>query len=166
MDWPRRYPAVALEKLASLEDVDVPGQLKDAVTAANLAHSGFSELLKAPGLTDDDRANVESLSGEAARVSGLAGVFGYLYRAWQAAAAGTIDPTLSDELTAARDALVTSLAGIESGKPDYVAPACLMALSIPLAFLDQLESDLAEVQAGTRKPSDIRWHVDFWAEEQ
>ena len=166
VDWPRRYPAVALEKLASLEDVDVPGQLKDAVTAANLAHSGFSELLKAPGLTDDDRANVESLSGEAARVSGLAGVFGYLYRAWQAAAAGTIDPTLSDELTAARDALVTSLAGIESGKPDYVAPACLMALSIPLAFLDQLESDLAEVQAGTRKPSDIRWHVDFWAEEQ
>ena len=51
---------------------------------------------------------------------------------------------------------------MEEHKPSWVAPACLQAMSVLLAFLDQLEGDLTEAEAGARASGAVRWKLADW----
>jgi hypothetical protein len=163
--WPRRYPEEALEKLADLEDVNVASQLISAADTANRAIGDFSDLIDTEGLTRDDRAGASSLMGEAARVEGLARAFTYLFRTWSAVQEGEVDPSSAETAAAVREDLIRAMGKLEDGKPDYVVPASLQALSVLLAFLDQLSAQLEEVRDGSREPKDVDWAVAFTARQ-
>lgn len=151
-EWPRPYPGEALARLEAIEGVDVAKALTEAGDIAAKAKEIFLDLAKIPGLDATAKACVESLAADAARIEALSGTFTFLLDVRKAAASGSITSVSGEACKTVRDALVHRMCEIEAGKPRWVAPATLQALSLLLAFLDQLSEDLA---AGD--PGAVRW---------
>ncbi len=133
--FPRAYPEEALVALGALPEAAV--QLERAAALASAAAAQFAALAREPGA---DGALLDSLRGEAARIVGLGQAFGFLVRL--RAAAAPVSEAQADECARVREALLAAMAQVELGKPHWVAPASLMALSILLAFLDQLAAEI------------------------
>ena len=97
--------------------------------------------------------------GEAARFQALASSFLFFLDARKALAKGTVGDELTSRYDVLREDLLSDLAVIEKNKPDWVVPATLQALSLLLAFLDQLNGDLKDVVAGKLSAEGVRWTV-------
>ena len=156
--FPHHYPAEPLAALEELALEDAAPQLESAVVAGKMALEAFRECADADGVRDKDCA--ESLCGEAARVSGLAGAFLQLLTVKQEVAGGDATAAAVQACADARAALLEGMAVVEETKPKWVAPACLRDLSVLLEFLDQLAGDLDEVKGGGRDAADVRWYVE------
>jgi len=157
--WPRPYPAEALDSLSGLNEAG-PDQLREAADHARRALAVFQQLATEPGLTDDDVANLRSLTGVAARLHGLASVFAWLCDLQRASRTSSLEEITASSCGQIRAGLVADMASMEQHMPSWLVPSALMGLSPLVAYLDQLEGDLAEVSAGSRELADIRWHVE------
>ena len=157
--FPRPYPGEALDSLEAKEG-DIAPQLGEVAARAREAVDGFSSVAGKEIGDERDRACVHSLLGEAARIEGLATVFGLLLDLRKALSNGGVTPALLSRREAARALLHDCMATLEANKPRWVVPSCLQALSVLLAFMDQLERDLTEVQSGSRTPDAVRWQVE------
>ena len=158
--FPRAYPGEALEVLAALpKKADAVGQLTKAAAAAREAAAGFAAIAATEGMDQHDLAAVKSLTGEAARLEGVAGAFAALLPIWQQAQTGKVGKPCVATCQEARELLLGAMTRMEANKPEYTVPASLQALSVLLEFLDQLKADLTAVASGKRKAKDIRWQV-------
>jgi len=158
--FPRAYPEDALTGLAGLDGAQK--QLGDVALAAAKAREAFATMVGKGKGDERDRACVCSLLGEAARMEALAGTFAYLLEAHQQVGAGRVSEATRTSGQACRKALLGAMETMEEHKPSWVAPACLQAMSVLLAFLDQLEGDLTEAEAGARASGAVRWKLADW----
>ena len=104
-------------------------------------------------------ACVQSLLGDAIRVTATADCLRYLQALRRAAAAGTVDDALVTARAGAHAALLEAMAEVEQYKPDWCAAGTLQPLSGLLVLLERLDTELAEVQAGSRAPADLSLHT-------
>ncbi len=153
--FPRPYPGEALQGLAGVTDAGP--QLRRAAELGRQAAADLAAV--AAGRRGEDRATPASLWAEAARTAAVAAAFAALLEVWQQAEKGKLGPVATADLDTARRGLLEAMRIVEREKPVYVVPACLQSLSVLLAFMDQLSTAIAAVQAGGRPLSSLTWSL-------
>jgi len=158
--WPRHYPEEALDTLEKFKDPAAEEELDQSAETASQALTAFREIRQTEGLTLLQRDILDNLAAEAARVVFLARGFAALVRIRKGLAQGESAASLADLLKNARASCLEALAVVAQTKAPWLRPAVLRDLSVLVAFMDQLDGDLAEVAAGKRGQDAVRWFVD------
>jgi hypothetical protein len=148
--------APRLQALApGAHDALLPQLQAFAAAAGNVHHflHGLLEREEKPECMEMFR----TLSCEAARLLAAAQALATLLELWDAAAHRKIDARSLKSCEALRSALLDALAVIENRRTKLTGPLKLSDLSPLFGLAEHLHAQIAEVVAGTRKPTSIEW---------
>lgn len=160
-DFPRRFPEEALLRLEKQpEGTDVTGRLQQCVTLAKEADVLLCKMLENDGLIDSEKGCLKSLRGEALRIQAIAGLFVWLLDLRANLQGNAVKKSQVTACGKARDEYYRLLGLFEHCKPQWVTPAAMQAMSVSLAFLNQLHDEL-NGYAGKKKADAIRWFAEL-----
>lgn len=159
--WPRFFPEEALKRLeAQATDSKPVERLQACAKLGQEADAILLKMLDNEGLNDSEKDCLRSLRGEALRIEAIAGLFAWLLELRAELQSGSVKKSQVTACAKARDEYLRLLEQFELCKPQWVTPASLQALSVSLAFMDQLHKELKSF-AGKKKAADIRWYAEL-----
>jgi len=154
------YPQDALLQLEE-KGKNISAKLAAVAEAAEIARQGFASLVD-PEADEKDGLDCCSIGiGEAACIKGVALVFKALVSIRRSVAGNRVTDAVRGNCADAKQALVEAMEAVEKNKPKWIAPVFLSRLSVLRKFVEQLDSDLADVRAGDLDPDKIRWRVEI-----
>ncbi len=151
------YPKEPLEKLEALAPQKDPiAILTNVSQKAAQADALFQELLADESLKDLQKSSLCSLRAHSLRLQAVADIFRWLLELRANLASGMVKKSMATACAAAREEYVAKLALIEKLSPTWLVPSTLQALSVMVAFLDQLLESI-KLYGGKKKASALSW---------
>jgi hypothetical protein len=159
--WPRLFPEEALKRLeAEPASSKVSERLQSCLQLGKEADALLLKMLDNEELIEAGKGCLLSLRGEALRIQAIAGLFDWLLALRADLQSGSVKKSQVTACTKARSEYCRLLEEFEKCKPQWVTPAALQALSLSMAFLDQLLEELKSF-AGKKKAAELRWHAEL-----